>query len=62
MLNNPKVGDIVKHDDAEAPGSIPAYRDLGKIVSVNGDRVTVWWSVDSKPEEYGRNVDTLSPL
>lgn len=57
-----KEGDIVKHADADEPGSIPAYRALrGVVLSVSEDGkwVRVHWTVDKTPEPFRRSIVTL---
>jgi len=48
-------GDRVKRVDADAPGKIPAYRDLrGVVAEVRSETILVDWDCD-------RNVRRLGP-
>jgi hypothetical protein len=56
------IGDIVKHHDADAPKSLPAYRSLrGRIITVSEDGrwVRVHWNVDRDSEPFFRSIATL---
>ena len=44
-----KVGDRVKHSDADDPSSIPAYRDMrGTVTGFDWSYILVNWDCDGK--------------